>query len=232
MNGRYLRQASLVEQTKLAASRVAVVGAGGLGSAALYCLAGVGIGNIKIIDCDAVEVTNLNRQFIHNEADLGVNKALSASRKITNYNNEINVTACGLRLTEENVGELISGCDLVVACVDNKQTRLTLNKCCVELGIPLVDGGVCGFEGYVLTVLPGVTPCLCCLPGLIKESEPCDVIGAAASAIGSMMAAQAIKTLSGIKQDCFAHYVDLMTFRVQPVKAERDAGCGVCGRAE
>ena len=154
MNERYSRQILLKEigeegQSKLASSCVTVVGAGGLGSSALFCLASAGIGSIKIIDSDTVELSNLNRQLIHTEADIGKNKALSASQKLRRYNSEITVTPVDSHLNEENASSLIAGSDIVLACVDNNETRLALNKVCAELGVPLIDGGVGGFEGYV-----------------------------------------------------------------------------------
>ena len=232
---RYLKQIILPEigksgQSKFSSSKVIVVGAGGLGSVVLYYLASAGIGHIKIIDSDKVDITNLNRQFIYNDADVGRVKSLTTMEKIQNFNHEISITSSNIYINAENIEDHISSCDMVIACVDNKKTRHILNSHCINKNIPLIDGGINGFEGYVFTILPDLTPCFNCLFPEKKEiSEPIGVIGAAVGVIGSMMALQSIKVLLKIKIDCFLHYVDLMSFRVLPISAEKKPGCPICG---
>jgi len=238
MDDRFIRQIVLKEvgkggQKKLSCSRVLVVGVGGLGSSVLYCLAAAGVGHIDIVDYDKVELTNLNRQFIHFEGDLGKEKAVSAGEKLAAFNGGIKVTPHILRLDEKNAQDIVKSADIVLSCVDNIETRLILNKYCVDLNIPLIDGGISGFEGYVFSVLPRLSPCLACQPTLLKNpSKEHGVIGAAASIIGSNMALTAIKTLLGIKSAGFIRYFDLLSDRVVPVRAERNPDCLVCGGAE
>ena len=236
MQERYRRQTGLREigeegQARLLSSRVTVVGAGGLGSAVLYYLAAAGVAYIKIIDSDVVDISNLNRQFLYTEADTGREKSKTASEKILLYNHETDVSACTAALTAENAETHIPACDAVVACVDNKKTRLVLNDYCISRKIPLVDGGVSGFEGYVLSILPGETACFRCIFPAVKESpETQGVLGAAAGVIGSLMALETIKTLLKVEIDCHLHYVDLLTLRVLPVKARKNPDCPACSR--
>lgn len=234
MISRYERHIILPEigeegQQKLSSAKAVVVGAGGLGSAVLYYLASAGIGHIKIIDSDIVEITNLNRQFIHFESDIGREKSLSAKEKLQQYNHEISISSVTVRLNDENIQEYLSGYDVVVSCVDNKPTRYLLNSSCVKSGIPLIDGGVRGFEGYTLTVLPGVTPCYHCIfPVPDKSTAVTGVLGATAGVIGSMMAVQTIKVLLGIRMDSYFHYIDLFSFNIIPMQAQRNPDCPVC----
>ena len=236
MSDRYARQIMLPEigekgQAALFHSKAAVAGAGGLGSSVLYGLAAAGVGQIKIIDPDVVEITNLNRQFIHGEADLGRKKSISALEKIHGFNSEVTVTSCPVSVTAENADDLIAGCDTVISCVDNRKPRLLLNDRCVKRNIPLTDGGINGFDGYVFTVLPGSNHCLrCVFPEGGESPETAGAVGAAAGVIGSMMALQAIKTLLGIGMDAPLYYVDLMSFRVLPVRAGQKPNCPVCGK--
>ena len=235
MDGRYCRQIILPEikesgQARLSSSKASVIGAGGLGSAVLYYLASAGIGEISIVDPDRVDLTNLNRQFIHNEADIGREKAISAMEKIQSFNPAIKVTASVAGVCAENTGEHLSGSDIVISCVDNKHTRFLLNGFCVQRGVPFVDGGISGFEGYVLTYLPNAAPCFCCAFPVIKESPaPTGVIGAAAGVVGSIMALQAVKILLGIKFENYLLYADLMSLKVFPIEARKNPNCPVCG---
>lgn len=235
MISRYARQMMLPEigiegQRRLSSSRAAVVGAGGLGSPALYYLASAGVGYIRIIDSDIVEMTNLNRQFLHFEKDIGREKAQSASEKLRLYNPDIQIHAATVPLDEKNAPEYLSGCDAVLSCVDNQQTRYLLNSACVKSGTPLIDGGVRGFEGYVLTVLPHVTPCYRCIfPNERQPQEVTGILGATAGVLGAMMAMRTIQQLIGIPIRPYLHFVDLISFCTTPVNAERAPDCPVCG---
>jgi adenylyltransferase/sulfurtransferase len=219
-------------QEKLAAARVLVIGAGGLGSPVLYYLAAAGVGHIHIVESDSVDITNLNRQFLHFEKDIGREKSLSAAEKLTEFNSGIEISSSSLRLTEENARECVSGYDLVISCVDNLWTRILLNKSCVESGVPLVDGGVQGFEGYVLTVIPGVTPCRQCIFPGEREREnrgPIGILGSTAGVAGSIMAAEAVKYLTGIREDFKLLIFDLRSLEFTSVMAKADPLCPVCG---
>jgi adenylyltransferase/sulfurtransferase len=234
MSERYKRQILIPEinstgQEKLAASRVLVAGAGGLGSPALYYLAAAGIGHIHIIDSDCVEMSNLNRQFIHFEEDIHREKAISAKEKLTRFNSEISVTSAVMRLDEENVEEAIKGFDIVVSCVDNLQTRILLNKGCVSSHIPMVDGGVRNFTGYILTVLPGITPCYQCIfPRIQQSTAPVGVLGAVPGVVGSIMAVQVIKYLLGMKEGFDFLVIDLKTLNLTSLETRINPQCPVC----
>lgn len=235
MNPRYARHIILPEigeegQRKLASARVVVVGAGGLGSAVLYYLASAGVGHIRIVDSDAVDIGNLNRQFIHFESDIGREKSKSAEEKLRQYNREIDISSATVRLDDENAGEYLSGHDVAVACVDNLKARRLLNRFCVNSGMPLMDAGVRGFEGYLLAVLPGVTPCYSCIfPRAVESAGVTGILGATAGVLGSMTAVQTVKHLVGIPTDCALYYVDLLSMRIAPIAAKRSPDCPVCG---
>jgi adenylyltransferase/sulfurtransferase len=224
-------QITLKEQQKLASSRVLVVGAGGLGSPVLYYLAAAGVGQMHIVDNDTVEITNLNRQILHFEKDIGISKADSAKDKLTRFNSELEIKTSAVRLNEENIAGFLAGTDLAVSCVDNFKTRYLLNKACVRNHIPMIDGGVNGFYAYVLPVLPGVTPCYNCIyPEELQSSETFGVLGATAGVAGTLMAMQAIKYLTGLHEGFGFTYIDLLTFSFYAMDTKRNAACPVCGR--
>lgn len=203
---RFIRQTMLSQvgetgQDRLENSRVTVVGAGGLGSPVLAYLAEAGVGNIRIIDGDEVSISNLNRQFLHSEADLGRKKALSAKEKLFAMNSAVNIEIITERLTAENVhllmGNTSERTDVVIDCVDNIRTRLTVSEWCMKNNIPLVEGGISGFYGFV-TVISRETACLECLgyhAGMDKKTVP--AVGATAGIIGSFQAMECLKILLG-----------------------------------
>ena len=169
MSERYLRQLNIQEigaegQSRLASSSILIVGAGGLGSALLYCLAGAGVGRIGISEFDTVSEHNLNRQFLYKTEDIGKDKLSAAISALKGFNPEVSYEALP-RITEENALSVTEGFDLVVAAVDNLEARLILNKACCEKGIILVNGSVEGMNGLVNTVYPGKSACLECIYG-------------------------------------------------------------------
>jgi len=235
MESRYERQIILPEigaggQHKLATSKAVVVGAGGLGSPVLYYLASAGVGNLKIIDGDTVDITNLNRQILHFESDIGVGKARSAMENLRQYNSDVKVSVVEEVLREENMPYHLSGSDVVLSCVDNKKTRYQLNRVCVNLGIPLIDGGVQGFDGYFLMVLPGVTPCYECFFSGKSSDDSADsgVIGAAVGVVGSMMALEAVKYIIGTPIHSYFHYVDTLSYMITTINTVRRLDCPIC----
>ena len=241
MGNRYERQITLPEvgqtgQERLINARAAVVGAGGLGSPVLYYLAAAGIGAIRIIDGDTVDISNLNRQIIHTENDLGREKRQSAKEKLLSLNNDIKVDAVQARLDKINAAELLSGFDIVISCVDNNAARYIINAACINSKTPQINGGVEGFCGYIMSVLPGETPCFQCIfpePGVSGHiTANRGVLGAGAGAVGSLMAAEAIKVLLGLPvRPCF-YYVDLLSTQIIPVEAQKTDGCPICGQIE
>jgi len=200
---RYDRQIMIAEigqegQEKLKKSRVIIAGAGGLGSPVALYLTAAGIGTIRVVDHDRVTLSNLNRQILHGEGDIGRKKVDSAATKLRNLNSTVEIQAIAETITEDNVSELVEGCDVIVDAMDNLQTRYILNRCAVEKGIAFVHGAVSGFEGRVMTVIPGETACLRCMYRGLVSQEKFPVIGVAPAIVGSIQATEVIKYLVGM----------------------------------
>jgi molybdopterin/thiamine biosynthesis adenylyltransferase len=185
-------------QKKLKQSHVVVAGLGGLGCSASLYLTCTGIGHITLIDCDCVELSNLNRQILHYEEDIGKGKPLSAAQKLVKLNSSIEVTPVFKKITEQNAREIIKGTNLVIDGMDNFKTRFILNKACVDEGIPLIHGGVHGLFGAVTTILPGRTPCLACIfPEVPQKKGVFPVFGVTPALIAILQVTEAIKLLAG-----------------------------------
>jgi molybdopterin-synthase adenylyltransferase len=200
---RYDRQIMIGEigregQERLKRSRVVIAGAGGLGSLIALYLTAAGIGMIRMIDHDRVELSNLNRQILHWEEDIGRNKVESARAKLRNLNSTVEIEGIAEIITEDNVFQFVNGCDVIVDAMDNLPTRYILNRCAVEKKIPFFHGAVNGFEGRVMTIIPGKTPCLRCMYRGPVPEEKFPVIGVAPAVIGSIQATEVIKYLLGI----------------------------------
>ncbi|MGB9887572.1 MAG: HesA/MoeB/ThiF family protein [Moorellales bacterium] len=220
-------------QERLGKARVVVVGTGGLGCPATVYLTCVGVGNLTLVDSDIVELSNLNRQFLHWEEDLGREKVFSASSKLARLNPEVELTPIRTRVTAENVEEIIAGADVVVDALDNLETRRVLNRACLRLGKPLVHGGINGMVGEVTTILPGRTPCLECflpppVPHVVKRTIP--ALGATAGLVACLQVMETIKLLVGFGELLAGRilYVngETMTFVTAEVKRRRDCpGC-------
>ena len=200
---RYDRQIMMGEigqegQERLKRSRVFIAGAGGLGSPIASYLTAAGIGMIRMIDHDHVALSNLNRQILHWEEDIGRKKVDSAKKKLTNLNSAVEIETIGETITEDNVSRLVDGCDVIVDAMDNLSTRYILNRCAIERNIPFFHGAVHGFEGRVMTIIPGKTACLRCMYRGPVPQEKFPVIGVAPAVIGSIQATEVIKYLVGI----------------------------------
>jgi molybdopterin-synthase adenylyltransferase len=200
---RYDRQIMIGEigregQERLKRSRVVIAGAGGLGSLIALYLTAAGIGMIRMIDHDRVELSNLNRQILHWEEDIGRNKVESARAKLRNLNSTVEIEGIAEIITEDNVFQFVNGCDVIVDAMDNLPTRYILNRCAVEKKIPFFHGAVNGFEGRVMTIIPGKTACLRCMYRGPVPEEKFPVIGVAPAVIGSIQATEVIKYLLGI----------------------------------
>lgn len=208
-NIRYNRQIILPSwgieaQEKIKASRVLVVGAGGLGCPVLSYLAATGVGTITIIDYDVVEVSNLQRQVIYDMADVGMNKAVAASEKLKGFNPLINIIAIGKAIDSSNALEIIAGCDVVVDATDNFETRYLINDACIILNKPFVFASILGFEGQVSTFNYKEGPTYRCLypePPAKENAPNCNdngVIGTLAGIVGCIQANEVLKIISGI----------------------------------
>jgi molybdopterin-synthase adenylyltransferase len=197
---RYSRQLSLLGregQQKLADATVFIAGAGGLGSPVACYLAMAGIGELIIVDDDQVQESNLNRQFLHANRNIGMRKVYSAAETLTALNPDLTITAIPERITSETVETQTNDADILVDATDNFETRYLLNKTAIQSGIPLVHGAVEGFSGQLTTILPGKTPCLSCLFHRAPPERDTPVIGATAGVIGSLEAMEVIKYITG-----------------------------------
>lgn len=232
---RYRRQLAIPEigeegQHKLAASSVLVVGAGGLGGPLLYALAGAGVGRLVVVDGDTVSLSNLNRQFLFDQADLGRPKAETAARRLSAFNPDLRVEGVEAWLDEKTGMNLLADCQLTVAAVDNLPARLALNAACAQKNIPLVNGGVEGWYGSVMAVEFGKTPCLaCCYAGTAPE-EGGQALGAVTGAVASLMASVTLQMLLGhnpIPGELLLY--DGRRLELDRVPVERGTGCPVCG---
>ncbi len=184
-------------QERLKNSRVLIAGAGGLGSPLGFYLAAAGVGHIILADSDTVDLSNLNRQILHWEPDLGRPKVESAAEKLSRLNPGVEIIPCQVRITEETAGELADGCDLIVDALDNFETRHLLNRVSVAAGIPFLYGGIHGLTGMLSLFVPGRTACMACLfPGTVP-AEVFPVLGATPGVVASLQATEAVKYLVG-----------------------------------
>jgi len=235
--GRYERQILLAEiggkgQEKLAASSVLVVGAGGLGAPVLQYLAAAGIGHIGIADGDTVSISNLNRQILYGDDDIGKLKAELAAKRIAKINGEVKITSVPKMITDENAAEIISGYDALALCTDSLSARKIANRACVLSGTPFVDGAVSRFHGTVMTIIPGETPCYECIQGdSAQPRETIPILGAMAGWVGCAEAMAVIRLLLGTNDASRGSILFFsgseMTIEHIPVKKNPD--CVYCG---
>jgi len=233
-----LPQVEYAGQEKLTQSHALIVGAGGLGSPVALYLAASGLGTLTICDFDNVDLTNLQRQIIHNTASVGVNKALSAQHTIREINPEVEVKTVQKKSTQTEMAALINAADVVIDCSDNSKTRYTLNRICFAQKKPLVSGAAVRFEGQV-TVFDfrsKASPCYHCLfpdAGVGQELRCADngVFSPLVGMVGTMQAAEALKCLMGIGESLQGRLmmIDALTAESRTVKFARDPACKVCG---
>jgi sulfur-carrier protein adenylyltransferase/sulfurtransferase len=225
-------------QLKLLDSRVLLIGAGGLGSPASLYLAAAGVGTLGIVDDDAVDETNLQRQIIHSTERLGESKAESAKRTIEALNPDVNVKVFQERLTSENVdGILGEGWDVIVDGADNFPTRYLLNDASVWHGIPVVHGSIYRFEGQTTVFKPHEGPCYRCLfpqpppPELAPSCAEGGVLGVLPGVIGSLQANEALKLSLGIGEPLIGRLLmfDALAGSFTEISLRRDPDCPVCG---
>ncbi len=243
MDERYIRQIVIPEigaagQARLRESRVFVVGAGGLGSPILLYLAAAGVGVLGIADNDQVAPSNLNRQILYFNADIGRSKALAAVQRVRALNPEIKAIPHEVRVLRENGLALVQEYDLVVEASDNLETKALMNELCVRAGVPLVWGAVARFEGQMGVYQPGHA-CRACVfpqlpePGTYPTPAELGVLGATAGVIGALQALEAVKVLLGLERplvDKILLWEGLAgTFDV--VNVDRNPDCPVCGKA-
>ncbi len=224
-------------QKKLMQSKVLVTGAGGLGSPILFYLTAAGVGEIGVIDSDAVDLSNLQRQILHSTADLGRPKVESAFDKLTALSPDSNIVIYHQRLNENNAPDIISGYQLVIDATDNFATRQLLNKLCVQQGKPFIYGGVLAYQGQVMTFVPGKGPCFSCIfrnqpPAGAPTTSELGILGSVAGTIGCIEATEAVKLLLGIGEPLVGRMftIDLLTMQFAEIEIKQDENCPVCGQ--
>jgi molybdopterin/thiamine biosynthesis adenylyltransferase len=220
-------------QNRLSAAKVVVFGAGGLGSPACTYLAMAGVGKIVVIDRDNAELSNLNRQFLHNDRDarVGKEKAVSAMEKLHSLNPSINVIGKVAEIGKDDLSELIKNADVLLDCLDNYAARMVVNDLCLKTRIPLVHAGIEGMGGHLTVVMAGRTPCLgCILPEKMAQKSRPPVVGVAPGVFGTLQAAEAIKLITGIGEPLAGRMLtgDLLQQEWETFEIERSPACDHC----
>ena len=242
---RYARHIALREvggagQAKLLASRVLVVGAGGLGSPLLLYLAAAGVGTIGVADHDTVDLTNLQRQVVHGTSRIGMAKVESARKTVADINPEVKLIAYPVKVDAANAMKLIADYDLIADGSDNFAARFLLNDACYFAKKPLVSAAILRFDAQISTFRAyeaGDNPCYRCLfreplpPGLIPTCSEGGVLGALAGAAGSIQATEVIKELLGIGESLSGYLLlyDALAAGFQKIRVRRDPDCPLCG---
>lgn len=226
-------------QARLAASSVLVVGCGALGSVLAESMVRAGVGNVRLVDRDFVELSNLQRQTLYTESDVRdrTPKAIAAAERLRAVNSDVSIEGVVADVTSTNLAALGAACDVILDGTDNFETRLLVNDYAVRDGVPWVYGGVIGAEGRVMPIVPGQTACLACLlpePPATGEAETCDsagVLGPAVGVVASLQAIEALKLLAGA-HEALAHgltVIDLWGGRWRRLAVPRDPACRACG---
>ena len=239
---RYSRQIILPHvggkgQEKLLKAKVLIIGAGGLGSPAAFYLAAAGVGTIGIVDSDEVEVSNLQRQILHSTSDIGKPKTSSAKETLTSLNPDVKIIAHEVRVTSENILNIIKDYDIVVDGSDNFPTRYLVNDACVMSGKPLSHGGIFRFDGQATTIVPGESPCYRCLfpepppPGLVPSCQEAGILGAVAGVIGVIQANEVLKFILGAGELLMGKLLifNALESSFRRVSVPKDKNCPVCG---
>lgn len=242
---RYARHIVLPEvggigQEKLLSGRVLVIGAGGLGAPLLLYLAAAGVGTLGVVDDDDVDLSNLQRQVIHATSNIGVPKVESAAETVAAVNPDVNFQPYHVRLTSENVYDLIEGYDVVADGSDNFDTRFLVNDACHLAGKTLVSGAILRFEGQIATFkshLGSDFPCYRCLyrepppAGMVPSCSEGGVLGALAGTVGSMQATEVLKEIMGIGTSLSGNLMlyDALESEFRKISLKRDSDCPLCG---
>ena len=238
---KYSRQVMLEEigydgQLKLRNAKVCVVGIGGLGNPIATRLVAMGIGKIRIVDRDVIELSNLHRQTMFDESDIGQVKVESAAKKLKKMNSDVEIEALPVSVNDYTAFDLVEGCDVVIDALDSVNARYSLNKACVTKNIPFVTGAAVGVSGQAFTILPKESACYHCLfPALDEDSMPtCSIEGvhpSILSIIGGIEVAEAVKIITGKKPNLADRilHVDLENLDFVSTRTSRVEECPVCG---
>jgi len=224
-------------QEKLANAKVLCVGAGGLGSPLALYLAAAGVGTLGILDFDVVDFSNLQRQIIHSEDNVGVLKVDSAKQRLLELNSDIIVNTYNTRLTSENAMDIIKDYDIVIDGTDNFATRYLVNDACVLQGKPNVYGSIFRFEGQVSVFDAKRGPCYRCLypepppPGLVPSCAEGGVLGKLPGVIGTLQASEAVKLIIGQGTPLIGRllFLDVLEMKPRELTLRKDPNCPICG---
>ncbi|AIQ42138.1 HesA/MoeB/ThiF family protein [Paenibacillus sp. FSL R5-0912] len=238
---RYRRQLILPEigpegQQRIKKAKVLVIGAGGIGSPLLLYLAAAGIGHISIYDHDVLDLTNMNRQIIHDSGNVGVPKVQSAEQTLNRLNPGLHYELHAERLTRETALSIVPQYDIVVNAVDNLDTRYMLNDVCVELRKPLVEGSIFHFEGQVMLISPDEdSACYRCVypePQEPPKKQEFGVIGVTPGIVGTLQAAEVLKYVAGTGRSLKNRmiYFDLLSASFREIELKPDPDCPVCSK--
>ncbi len=229
-------QVGSLGQRKLMNAKVLIIGAGGLGSPSAVYLALAGVGTVGIVDFDVVEVSNLQRQILHHNDDVGRPKVVSAQDSLHAYNPDVNVVVHETRISSENAVEIIEQYDIVINGADNFPSRYLVNDACYLLGKPLVDGSILIFDGQATVFIPG-SGCYRCLfptpppPGMVPNCAEAGVLGALTGLVGSIQATEALKLILGIGESLKSRLllIDALAMDFREVRMKRNPACPLCG---
>jgi len=228
---------AMAGQQRLMNAKVLCVGAGGLGSPALMYLAAAGVGTIGIVEFDTVDESNLQRQIIHGQSDIGKSKAKSAKEKISEINPYVQVITHEVRLDNSNVKEIFSQYDIIVDGTDNFATRYLVNDACVLLKKPYVWGSIYRFDGQASVFWADYGPCYRCLypepppPGMVPSCAEGGVLGVLCATIGSIQTTEAIKVITGVGEPMIGSLMiyDALEMSFRKIKVRKDPNCPLCG---
>jgi adenylyltransferase/sulfurtransferase len=218
-------------QEKLKEARVVIAGSGGLGSPIALYLTAAGVGTLRIIDNDIVELSNLNRQILHWDKDIGKEKAKSAHDKLMQLNKNVTIETINATIDETNVYDLTAGFDVIVDAMDNMPTRYLLNKAAIEHKMPFVHGAVSGLEGRAMTVIPGESACIRCVYHAMPPKVKFPVLGTTPAVIGAVQATEVIKFLTGIGTLLTNRLLiyDGLNMKFTELTVVRNTNCEQCG---
>jgi adenylyltransferase/sulfurtransferase len=228
---------AVIGQKRLKNAKVLCVGAGGLGSPALMYLAAAGVGTLGVVDFDTVDESNLQRQIIHGQSDIGRPKAESAAASVREINPFVNVVVHNEVLSNDNVLEIFGQYDLIVDGTDNFATRYMVNDACVLLGKPYVWGSIYRFDGQASVFWAEHGPCYRCLypepppPGMVPSCAEGGVLGVLCASVGSIQVTEAIKLLTGIGEPLVGALMiyDALEMSYRKIKVRKDPNCAICG---
>lgn len=223
-------------QARIIASRVLVIGIGGLGSPAAFYLAAAGVGRLGLMDYDTVDLSNLQRQILHATPDLGRLKVESAAEKLAALNPDTDIQLHRQDITAEESASLLQEYDFVISATDNFESKYRINDACVTAGIPFSHGGINGLHGQTVTVFPRKTACFRCIfpeppaPGVMPPASELGVLGSAAGMLGTIQATEALKFLADFGSpltDCLLTF-NAATMDFQRIKLQRQPDCPAC----